>query len=193
MAVYHTLPIDNLRAEDIRDTLNANGSNVTNDLLTFFDPAYAKINKHSTCKPIDTGGVAHVKNMLYKGLSVVSPLTGQTVTVPYCFGVPNTLKGTMQSPIGWFDINGCELITVAYARQNVQAIVDEYDSYNSHFPYKGSGIPYNVGDFAYYVATTNSSDIREVVSYDIRDKSYNSKVAINSISLNNTNALDGYY
>jgi hypothetical protein len=194
MAVYSTLPLDNLKAEDIRDTLNANGSSVSNDLTTFFDPQYAKINKHSTCKPIDTGQTPHVKNMLYKGLQVVSPLTGHTVTVPYCFGAPNTMKGSASSPVGCFDINGCELITVAHAINNVDAIVYEYDSYNSHFPYKGSGSPFHLGDFGYYVARKLDEYAvkQEVVSFDIKDKEYNGKVAA-GIGLHDPSALDGYY
>ena len=37
MAVYSILPTTNLKAEDIRDTLNANGGSVNNELTTFFN------------------------------------------------------------------------------------------------------------------------------------------------------------
>lgn len=51
MAVINNgLPATNLKADDIRDTLNANGGSVTNDTLTFFKAA-AKINKWSKWKP----------------------------------------------------------------------------------------------------------------------------------------------
>lgn len=39
MAVYNILPSINLKTEDIRDTLNANGGSVSNDCLTFFTDA----------------------------------------------------------------------------------------------------------------------------------------------------------
>jgi|GEM_PF-5399844 hypothetical protein len=39
MAVYNILPSTNLKTEDIRDTLNANGGSVSNDCLTFFTDA----------------------------------------------------------------------------------------------------------------------------------------------------------
>ena len=52
MAVQTILPMVNLKAEDIRDTLNANGGSVTNDILTFFS-TNAKINKWSLNKPED--------------------------------------------------------------------------------------------------------------------------------------------
>lgn len=52
MAVINNgLPKTNLKADDIRDTLNANGGSVTNDHLTFFK-ASAKINRWSKWKPI---------------------------------------------------------------------------------------------------------------------------------------------
>lgn len=50
MAVYSILPDTNLKAEDIRDTLNSNGGSVSNDLLTFF-ATNAKINKWARFKP----------------------------------------------------------------------------------------------------------------------------------------------
>lgn len=49
MAVYSILPTTNLKAEDIRDTLNANGGSVNNDLLTFFNTS---INIWSKYKPV---------------------------------------------------------------------------------------------------------------------------------------------
>lgn len=50
MAVYKILPQVNLKAEDVRDTLNSHGGSVNNDLLTFFTAA-AKINPMSKNKP----------------------------------------------------------------------------------------------------------------------------------------------
>lgn len=48
--VLDILPSENLRVEDIRDTLNANGGNVGNDVVSFFGED-AKINPFSTKKP----------------------------------------------------------------------------------------------------------------------------------------------
>lgn len=48
---YSTLPQTNLKAEDIRDTLNANGGSVGNNTTTFFSDA-ANINMFSRYKPI---------------------------------------------------------------------------------------------------------------------------------------------
>lgn len=50
MAVYDILPSTNLKAEDIRDTINANGGSVSNDLTTFFSEA-ANLNKWARYKP----------------------------------------------------------------------------------------------------------------------------------------------
>lgn len=51
MAVYQILPQTNLKAEDIRDTLNAKGGNTNNDIISFFS-ANAKIDKWSKEKPM---------------------------------------------------------------------------------------------------------------------------------------------
>lgn len=51
MAVYDILPSTNLKAEDIRDTINANGGSVSNDLTTFFSAA-ANLNIWSKYKPV---------------------------------------------------------------------------------------------------------------------------------------------
>lgn len=48
--VYEFIPEANVRVEDIRDTLNAHGGSVNNDLLTFFSTS-AKINKWARFKP----------------------------------------------------------------------------------------------------------------------------------------------
>ena len=48
--VYDLIPETNVKAEDIRDTLNANGGSVSNDLLTFFS-TNAKVNKWARFKP----------------------------------------------------------------------------------------------------------------------------------------------
>ena len=48
--VYDILPTESLRVEDIRDTLNANGGNVGNDVVSYFGED-AKINPFSTKKP----------------------------------------------------------------------------------------------------------------------------------------------
>ena len=51
MAVYAYLPTTNLKWDDIRDTLNANGGTVTNDVSTAFQTT-ANINKWSKHKPV---------------------------------------------------------------------------------------------------------------------------------------------
>lgn len=50
MAVQTKIPASNVLAVDIRDTLNANGSSCTNDIISFFD-SRAKINIWSFRKP----------------------------------------------------------------------------------------------------------------------------------------------
>ena len=52
MAVYDVLPETNLNVDDIRDTLNANGGNVTNDVVSFFSED-AKINFAAKYKPTE--------------------------------------------------------------------------------------------------------------------------------------------
>lgn len=52
MAVYDILPDTNLKAEDIRDTLNAGGGNVGNNTLDYFTDA-ANINPDSKEKPME--------------------------------------------------------------------------------------------------------------------------------------------
>lgn len=51
MAVYITLPVNNLKWDDIRDTLNSNGGNVTNNVSTAFQNT-ANINMWSKHKPV---------------------------------------------------------------------------------------------------------------------------------------------
>lgn len=53
--VHEIIPSTNIKLEDIRDTLNANGGNVTNVLGTFFKDA-AKINKWAKFKPVSYKG-----------------------------------------------------------------------------------------------------------------------------------------
>ena len=50
MAVYEILPEGNLSMDDVRDTLNANGGSVGNELLSYFT-TNAKINKWASFKP----------------------------------------------------------------------------------------------------------------------------------------------
>ena len=52
MAVYEILPEANLSMDDVRDTLNANGGSVGNDLVSYFS-ASANINKWAKYKPED--------------------------------------------------------------------------------------------------------------------------------------------
>lgn len=54
MAVHTTIPNSNVLLADVRDTLNANGGSVSNDLTTFFTTA-AKINPWSKKKPVENG------------------------------------------------------------------------------------------------------------------------------------------
>lgn len=51
MDIYEILPTENLKTADIRDTLNANGGNVSNVIYTFFTPS-ANINMWSKYKPV---------------------------------------------------------------------------------------------------------------------------------------------
>lgn len=51
MAVYDILPTENLKWDDIRDTLNANGGVVSNVAETAFHSS-ANVNKWSKCKPV---------------------------------------------------------------------------------------------------------------------------------------------
>lgn len=51
MAVYEILPTTNLKWDDIRDTLNANGGNVNNSAVTAFQSS-ANINKWSKYKAV---------------------------------------------------------------------------------------------------------------------------------------------
>lgn len=51
MAVYDILPDTNLKGDDIRDTLNANGGSVSNNTLSFFTES-ANINWSSKYKPV---------------------------------------------------------------------------------------------------------------------------------------------
>lgn len=54
MAAYEILPETNLRMEDIRDTLNANGGKVSNELASFFTPS-ANIQMWAKFKPVRKG------------------------------------------------------------------------------------------------------------------------------------------
>lgn len=51
MAVYEILPATNLKWDDIRDTLNANGGNVNNMAITAFQSG-ANIQRWAKYKPV---------------------------------------------------------------------------------------------------------------------------------------------
>lgn len=66
MAVHDIIPSTNVSMADIRDTLNANGGNVTNVLGTFFKDA-AKINKWAKYKPVSYKGDFPTEGKQWRG------------------------------------------------------------------------------------------------------------------------------
>lgn len=96
MAIYSILPSTNLRYQDIRDTLNANGGTVGNtsaDANSIWSEA-AKINMWAIHKPIYIQGLS--KNTDYNGYSVAGsdPLIGSMLV-----GNGNTLFASVPSVV----------------------------------------------------------------------------------------------
>ena len=78
MAVYDILPTQNLKWDDVRDTLNANNGSVTNVAETAFK-ATANINMFAKYKPSDIGAVNFTRDN--PGAFVVDSWDDQLVTI----------------------------------------------------------------------------------------------------------------
>ena len=73
MAVHSIIPNTNVSFNDIRDTLNANGGSVTNDIATAFQ-SRAKINVWSKHKPVRfKGDFPDLKSYWYRGNDILHP------------------------------------------------------------------------------------------------------------------------
>lgn len=113
MAVYNILPSVNLTNDDIRDTLNANGGNVTNKDITWFRKD-ANINKWSKYKPTKYTGVSPDINVQYKGNNQLCGFSERiwntgTPAKLYIFGDPYIYEpptGGEQYPYRWSDFRG---------------------------------------------------------------------------------------
>lgn len=130
MAVYGILPTTNLKAEDIRDTLNANGGSVSNDTKTFFTTS-AKINPFSKRKPV-------------------------VLSVNFCQDFDST-KANYDAT--WWQASDkmCGLVPKVVTSR--AAIVSAQDGgmngWSYRLPSGGSSQPFRLGDFAGYNAGAN--------------------------------------
>lgn len=123
MAVYSELPKTNLKAEDIRDTLNSYGGSVSSDLTTFFKPS-AKINEWSRAKPV------HIYQTIEPDRS----------TAWY--------KGT-DGKCG-FDVTNATAVNYITITQKMTS--DGKNGWNYILPSGGADSPLRLGDFAGYKA-----------------------------------------
>lgn len=93
MAVYSILPTTNLKAEDIRDTLNSNGGSVSNDTATFFSAA-ANINIWSKYKPVRLA-----QNFTDMSFYTADNCGLYAKSVDKISGLPSVIDGKMN---GWY-------------------------------------------------------------------------------------------
>lgn len=144
MAVYEILPKENLKWDDIRDTLNANNGTVNNNAITAFQSG-ANINMFAKYKPSDIGAVNFTRDN--PGAFVVDSWDGQLVTIKDKW---------------WIGKNGTCNINIP--------IIDNLENNSpndvpwSYIPVPGGqNAPYRLGDFAGYDAKATSDMITLVV------------------------------
>lgn len=142
--VYDTLPSENLKYSDIRDTLSANGGSVNNNVETAF-AANANINMFAKYKPSNIGAVNFTRDN--PGAFVVDSWDDQLVSIKDKW---------------WIGKNGtCNI--------NIPIIDNLEDNSPDDEPWSyipvtgGSGSPYRLGDFAGYDAKATSDMITLVV------------------------------
>ena len=144
MAVYDILPSQNLKWDDVRDTLNANGGVVSNVAETAFKSG-ANINMFAKYKPSDIGAVNFTRDN--PGAFVVDSWDGQLVTIKDKW---------------WIGKNGtCNI--------NIPIIDNLENNAPNDVPWSyipvpgGQNAPYRLGDFAGYDAKATSDMITLVV------------------------------
>jgi hypothetical protein len=144
MAVYDILPTENLKWDDIRDTLNANGGAVSNVAETAFQSG-ANIDMFAKYKPSDIGAVNFTRDN--PGAFVVDSWDDQLVTIKDKW---------------WIGKNGtCNI--------NIPIIDNLENNAPNDVPWSyipvpgGQNAPYRLGDFAGYDAKATSDMITLVV------------------------------
>lgn len=145
MAVYSILPETNLKAEDIRDTLNANGGSVTNDTTTFFKST-ANINPFSKHKPV-------------------------ILAVNFCQDFDSSKSD--YNTTWWKGNDGmCGLVPKMVSSR--AAIISEQDGgmngWSYDLPDGGSSQPFRLGDFAMYYPAANPPLFNFLISPEIASK-----------------------
>lgn len=144
MAVLSVLPATNLAYSDIRDTLNANGGSVNNDVKTAF-AANANINMFAKYKPSNIGAVNFTKDN--PGAFVIDSWDGQLVTIKDKW---------------WIGKNGTCNINIPIIDNLEDNSPD--DTPWSYIPVSGGqDSPYRLGDFAEYDPKATSDMITLVV------------------------------
>lgn len=145
MAVYDILPTANLKAEDIRDTLNSNGGVVTNDTLTFFT-SVANINPFSKHKPVVYGAA-------------------------FCQDFDSAKSNYVVD--WWKGSDGmCGLVPkVVSSRAAIVSAQDgEMNGWSYTLPEGGSTQPFRLGDFAMYYPAANPPLFNFLISPEIASK-----------------------
>lgn len=122
MATLSSIPLTNVQAVDIKDTLNSNGGSCSNELLSFF-ASTANINPWSRAKPV------HIEKSIEPDRSSA------------------WYKGT--SGTCGFNLSGAS--TTNYTNLPSMYTSDKKNGWNYAPPQGGSFSPYRLGDFAGYL------------------------------------------
>lgn len=122
--VHDILPNTNLKVSDIRDTLNGNGGNVSNDVATFFKPQ-ANIRMFAQNKPFIYPANflkdLSIANTQRAGLSTVENKRGIFTYYTYKYNLPS---GTSAQPMRLEDFRGYNSKAKAELTKTYQGYVD---------------------------------------------------------------------
>lgn len=136
MAILNQIPIDNVKMEDIRDTLNAHGGNVTNVLGTFFE----NYNGNSKLKPVSNSAQVVLFNVYKDSYGNIQCDTDPTTSSGLIWG----LKPCIHPGESYFST------MVGAFHDNPGTAGSTYGDWRVRRPTGGSGSPYRLADFRGY-------------------------------------------
>lgn len=152
MAVLNQIPIDNVSMADLRDTLNAHGSDVTNVLGTFFE----NYNGNSKLKPVSNPAQMTLFNVYKDSNGRIQCDTDPTTSSGLIWG----MKPCLDTQDGYFYRMASAFV------DNIGTAESKYGDWNVVKPTGGSSSPYRLADFRGYNPSAKFPFFQGVTGYE---------------------------
>lgn len=155
MAVLTVIPTKDVKLNDVRDTLNANGGNVSDDLTTFFTDGTQSRQKWSG-DPLAL--VTYYPNANINKWAKYKPIRNSKLLPLYADYLANNGSMSIES------INPLIQDTAGFAF--LDTIRNGIDGYTHLLPQGGASEPYRLTDYRGYTSITPDLNIKDVTDID---------------------------